>query len=174
VYRLQSVPIDSANGEKELTRADRTNVKRIDAHNARYVHFLRKEPIMNLNTLRAIVCTILILASLFLVSCTTVSAQENLPIKVFTVSAVADWSTTYHFLNNKTGIEGNPMLRFTRNQPLPTVLLGTAYDVSGVYLWYRFTQKHRRIRTIGLYAASGFRIYLAAHNLAIPRPKPRN
>jgi hypothetical protein len=149
-----------------MTFTDRQSIRQINAHNARY----RKDTKpMNYNSIRAIVCTLLILLSLFFAGCGTAYAQGKTPIKVFAVSAAADWISTYRFLVDKSGTEANPMLRFTHNRPIQTVLAGTAFDVAGVYAWKRVTRNHRRIQTIGLYAASGFRIYLAIHNSRMPK-----
>jgi len=96
-------------------------------------------------------------------------AQDHLtrPTITFAAAATADWITTYRFLSSPYGIpEANPMLAFTHARPVPTVLAGTAMDVAGVYAWRRFVgPRHQRIARVGLYAAAGFRVWLAARNV---------
>ena len=95
------------------------------------------------------------------------SAQSLKPATfTFTAAAAADLATTYRNLAGPNGgVEYNPMLRFTRNTPVQTVLVGAAYDVAGIWAWNRFVgRRHPKVARAGLYAAAGFRVFLAVSN----------
>jgi len=100
----------------------------------------------------------------------SVSAQAQdltAPTFTFAAAAASDWVTTYRNLSSPYGItEINPLLKFTHAKPVPTVLAGAALDVAGVVAWNGLVGKrHPKLARVGLYAAAGFRVWLASRNL---------
>ena len=102
---------------------------------------------------------------LFLVCAATGEArgQElDLPTVAFASSAAADWVTTYR--NRNYFREGNPVIGWLDHKPVAMIGLGAAIDTAGVYGWRRMTRNHRRLRAIGLYAATAARVAIAYRN----------
>lgn len=98
----------------------------------------------------------------------TPARAQDVSATIFAGAAVADWSTTYYNLTQKHNGERNPSLGWLAPHPRALVTLGAAMDVAGTVAWWRLTERHRRLRTAGFLAATGFRLYLVRHNLRTP------
>ena len=86
----------------------------------------------------------------------------SLPTVVFAGAAASDWTTTYHGISQGYFEEGNVLIKRWQEHPAVMVAAGAAMDVAGVLVWNRFVgRSHPKIASVGLYAMSGFRIYLA-------------
>ena len=81
---------------------------------------------------------------------------------VFASSAAIDWVTTYR--NRNYFREGNPVIAWLDHEPAAMIGLGVAIDTAGVYGWRRMTRNRKRLRAIGLYAATVARIAVAVRN----------
>ncbi len=110
--------------------------------------------VMNMKTL---------IVALVMMSASSASAQT--PLSMFAAGAAADWTSTGYALNRGFN-EGNSLINWT-NSPTATVAMGVAIDAAGAYAWMRATKDHRKIQAIGFYAATAFRVYLTARNVAI-------
>jgi len=99
----------------------------------------------------------------------------NLPTVAFAAGAAADWVTTYRNLKTPATIsadglmrtefyEANPMIGWAEDRPALMFTVAAGLDVAGVYAWHRLTERHRKIRAIGLYAAAAGRFALAYRN----------
>lgn len=98
------------------------------------------------------------------VQCQT-SEHLKLPTLIFAGAAAADWASTYRNLA-PYGHEANPLLQPFHDQPVPTVIAGAALDVAAVWTWNRFIgRRHPKMAALGLYAAAGFRVWMAARNV---------
>ena len=88
--------------------------------------------------------------------------QLDAPTVAFASSAAADWVTTYR--NRNYFREANPVIGWLDHKPVAMIGLGAAIDTAGVYGWRRMTQNHKRLRAIGLYAATAARVAIAYRN----------
>ena len=88
--------------------------------------------------------------------------QLDTPTVAFASSAAADWVTTYR--NRNYFREANPVIGWLDHKPVAMIGLGAAIDAAGVYGWRRFTRNHKRVRAIGLYAATAARVAIAYRN----------
>ena len=85
---------------------------------------------------------------------------------MFAGAALTDWSTTHYNLSHGHH-EANPMLGWLNDKPGPTVVVGAAIDVAGVWLVNRYLgRKHPKLTAIGLYLAAGFRVALSVDNFS--------
>lgn len=100
----------------------------------------------------------------------TASAQSlKMPTLVFAGAASADWVTTYQAQQRGTQ-ENNPLLSWLNTRPGPLVATGAALDVAGLWAWNRYVGRaHPKIAMAGLYAAAGFRLWLATNNNRLNR-----
>lgn len=117
--------------------------------------------------------TVLIVVAASLLLGSSIHAQDTpqnppslkVPTFVFAGAAAADWTTTY-VSARRGNRERNPLLSGLSRHPVALVITGAAIDVGSVWAWNRYVGKrHRKIATIGLYIASGFRVWLAARNM---------
>lgn len=82
---------------------------------------------------------------------------------VFAVAAASDWTATYHGISSGAFNEGNPTVAWAQGRPALMVAAGVAEDVALALAWRRLVgRRHPRVAAVGLYAAAGFRVYLAA------------
>jgi|SRR6185436_14980737 len=103
-----------------------------------------------------------------LLLCSMPAQAQDTATKVFAVTAFADWATTATFLSRGQAVEGNVLLQWTDNQPALTVAAGAAMDVASVYAWNRWVgRRHRKLATIGLYAASAYRVWLVSRGMKV-------
>lgn len=92
------------------------------------------------------------------------SSSLTVPTIIFAGASAADWATTYRNLS-PYGHESNPLLLVFHDRPAPTVLAGAALDGVGAWAWDRYVgRRHPKLAAVGLYAASGFRVFIAARN----------
>jgi len=102
-------------------------------------------------------------------SATAFTQSLMLPTVIFGGAAASDLATTYAGLSRdgaRAYREINPLLSITHSRPAPTVALGAATDAAGVWAWNRWVgRQHPKWATAGLYAAAGFRLWCAGHNL---------
>ena len=90
----------------------------------------------------------------------------KIPTIVFAGAAAADWTTTYAALASGEFRECDPLLTFTKNRPVPTVVFGAALDVAAVWAWRRAVgRRHPKLAALGLYVAAGLQASIAARNL---------
>ncbi len=90
----------------------------------------------------------------------------RLPTIAASAAAAADWATTYHALQNYHVRETNPLLQRWQSSPGQLVTVGAAMDVAAISAWnLTMGRKHPRIAAAGLWAMTGFRAYLAIHNM---------
>lgn len=88
------------------------------------------------------------------------------PTLAASIAAAADWATTYHALANFHVREANPLLRHLDDRPAAMISLGAAIDAAAFSGWnLAVGKKHPRLAAAGLWAMTGFRAYLAIHNL---------
>ena len=104
-----------------------------------------------------------------LLVCSTVTAhaQDRVSTIAFAAGASADWFTTYRFLDSRYVVvkEVNPALAWIGRRPATVVAAGAALDVAGVIALKKTIGKnHPRIASTLMYAATGFRVWLAFHN----------
>lgn len=111
--------------------------------------------------------TMRLAAAALVLSASTVQAQstglERVALTSFAASASADWVTTYRLIRVGGG-ELNPAINWLEHRPAAMVALGAGIDVAGTVAWYRVTRNHKKLRVVGLVAATGFRVWLAARN----------
>jgi hypothetical protein len=119
-----------------------------------------------MKTIVSILAPCLVLAiSLPLAAQAPDSHPLRLPILIFAGAAAADWATTYGVLATNRTTEGNPLLAMTASRPVPTVVVGAAMDVAGVWTWHHVVgRKHPKLAAVGLYVAASFRVYLAVRS----------
>jgi hypothetical protein len=96
----------------------------------------------------------------------------DVPTVAFASSAAADWVTTYR--NRNYFREGNPVIGWLDHKPVAMIGLGAAIDTAGVYGWRRMTRNHKRLRTVGLYAATAARVAIAYRNDRMRRSARRS
>jgi hypothetical protein len=104
----------------------------------------------------------IVLMAFLAVSCEASGQELDVPTIAFASSAATDWVTTYR--NRNYFREGNPVIAWLDHKPVAMIGLGVAIDTAGVYGWQRLTRNHRRLRTIGLYAAAATRFAIAYRN----------
>jgi hypothetical protein len=97
--------------------------------------------------------------------------ELDVPTVAFASSAAADWVTTYR--NRNYFREGNPVIGWLDHKPVAMIGLGAAIDTAGVYGWRKITRRHKRLRDIGLYAATAARIAVAYRNNRMRRAARR-
>lgn len=91
------------------------------------------------------------------------------------VAAAADWASTYHALKNYHVRETNPLLSSLDHKPGQMIALGAAIDAGAMTAWNMTVgKKHPKLATVGMWAMTAFRGYLAVHNMrntkrAMPR-----
>lgn len=119
------------------------------------------------NTFLKSACVALLL---LLTSASGASAQTlKLPNSIFAAAATADWVSTYQFIQRGAN-ETNPLINRMQTKPALMIASGAAIDVAGLWAWNRYVgEKHPRLAAVGLYAAAGFRIWLAARNNGLNR-----
>jgi hypothetical protein len=102
-------------------------------------------------------------------SATAFTQSLTVPTVIFAGAAASDLATTYAGLSRDGAREYrelNPLLSITHSRPAPTVALGAATDAAGVWAWNRYVgRRHQKWAGAGLYAAAGFRLWCAGHNL---------
>jgi hypothetical protein len=94
----------------------------------------------------------------------------TLPTILFSGAAAADLATTYAGLSRDRVhlIETNPLLSVTGNRPVPTVALGAALDLTGLWTWNHYVgRQHPKWAAAGLYAATAYRFWCARSNLRV-------
>lgn len=96
----------------------------------------------------------------------------DMPTVAFVSGAATDWVTTYR--NRKYFREGNPMIAWLDHQPAAMIGLGVAIDAAGVYGWHRLTRNRKRLRAVGLYAATAARVAVAVRNERMRRLAKRS
>ena len=112
-----------------------------------------------------------IVAIIVLAIAGTTQAEEKrpslaLPSGVFAAAAAADWTSTYYALDNGCKEDNVVINRLQRHPPL-LIFAGAGIDVAGMWAWNTYVgRQHPRLAKIGLYAAAGFRLYLAAKNIS--------
>jgi hypothetical protein len=85
--------------------------------------------------------------------------------KAFATAATADWITTYQTTGPWVH-ESNPTIAWLYDRPAVMVMTGAAIDVAGVWGWNRYVGRHHhKLAIVGLYAASGLRLYFAQQNV---------
>ena len=81
-------------------------------------------------------------------------------------AAAADWATTYHALKFYQVREMNPLLRPMDHAPGSMVSVGALMDAGAVTAWnMTVAKRNRKLAVVGLWAMTGFRAYLAIHNI---------
>lgn len=105
-----------------------------------------------------------------LIGTPSASAQDlKVPNSVFIAAATADWVSTYQF-SQRGARETNPLIKGLQSRPAVMVAAGAGIDLAGLWLWNRYVGKsHPRLAAVGLYAATGFRVFLAARNNGLNR-----
>lgn len=108
---------------------------------------------------------------------TTVGAQTLLvaplvsvtasPVALFATAAVADWTATYIGVSTHRLHEDNPMIAHLQQHPALMIGAGAGIDVAGAVAWTQLVGRHHPVLAkIGLYAATGFRTFLAIRNVS--------
>lgn len=108
------------------------------------------------------------------------SAQElrpslRIPTTIASVTAAADWASTYHAMSNYHVRETNILLQPFQKSPGKLVLVGAAIDAATFTAWNTVIgPRHPKVAAAGMWAMAGFRAYLVVHNLrntqkALPR-----
>ena len=105
------------------------------------------------------VCVVLALLAL---SSEARGQELDAPTLAFASSAAADWVTTYR--NRNYFREGNPVIGWLDHKPVAMIGLGVAIDTAGVYAWRKLTRDHKKLRAVGLYAATAARVAIAYRN----------
>lgn len=109
---------------------------------------------------------VLILLTFLLTFSPPAWAQDRLAAGLFASAATADWITTHQRLTSgRGGGETNPALTWLVDKPTALVTVGAAMDVAGFTAWWHYTRDHRRMRTIGLLAATAGRLYFVRGNI---------
>jgi len=99
------------------------------------------------------------------------SAQElrpslRIPTTIASITAAADWASTYHAMTNYHVRETNVLLQPFQKSPGKLVIAGAAIDVASFTAWNRIIgPRHPRLAASGMWAMAGFRAYLVLHNL---------
>jgi hypothetical protein len=106
------------------------------------------------------------------------ASAEPTPLKTATIAAsaaaAADWASTYHALRYYNVRESNPLLRPMDGSPGQMVAVGAMIDAGAISTWNVMVgREHPRIATTGLWLMTGFRAYLAIHNLRNERQAAR-
>jgi len=104
-------------------------------------------------------------------------AEEKLSLKIptiaFAAAATADWASTYYGVSTHAFEESTPGLRHLQHHPAWMVAAGAAEDVALTVLWRRTVgRRHPKLAVAGLWAATGFRVYLASKGIAISSSRP--
>lgn len=95
-----------------------------------------------------------------------VSAQERGPVTFYVAAASADTVTTWR--NMQAGHqEADPLYRFTRDQPIGTVLSLAMTDALTLWLAHRYSPTHPKMVRVALFTLGGIRIAQAARNTRI-------
>ena len=85
----------------------------------------------------------------------------------------ADWASTYYGVSTHAFEEATPGLRHLQHHPAWMVAAGAAEDVALTILWHRTVgRRHPKLAVAGLWAATGFRVYLASKGIAISSSRP--
>ena len=101
-------------------------------------------------------------------------SRLTLPTIAASAAAAADWASTYHALKNYRVREINPLLRPFESSPGRLVTMGAVMDGAAFSAWnMSMGKRHPRIAAAGLWAAAGFRTYLAVHNMRNTRKAAR-
>ncbi|HEV3215899.1 MAG TPA: hypothetical protein VGZ27_09265 [Vicinamibacterales bacterium] len=117
--------------------------------------------------------TVVIVLALLTLAPSASGQSLRVPTIVFAAAAAADWATTATFLSRGASTETDPLLKPFHNRPADTVAAGAVLDVASVYAWNRFIGRHHpKIAIAGLYAAMGFRVFLASKNIVVMRESP--
>lgn len=101
----------------------------------------------------------------------TASAQElrpslRIPTTIASITAAADWASTYHAMTNYHVRETNFLLQPFQKSPGKLVLVGAAIDAASFTAWNRVIgPRHPRVAATGMWAMAGFRAFLVFHNL---------
>jgi hypothetical protein len=101
----------------------------------------------------------------------TASAQElrpslKLPTTIASITAAADWASTYHAMSNYHVRETNILLQPWQKSPGKLVIIGAAIDAASFTAWNSVVgPRHPRIAATGMWAMAGFRAFLVFHNL---------
>ena len=101
----------------------------------------------------------------------TASAQElrpslKLPTTIASITAAADWASTYHAMSNYHVRETNILLQPWQKSPGKLVLIGAAIDAASFVGWNTVIgPRHPRVAATGMWAMAGFRAFLVFHNL---------
>ena len=103
-----------------------------------------------------------------------VSPSLKLPTIVASVSAGADWASTYHALKFYELRETNPLLQPFQRSPGKLVAIGAALDAASFSAWtLGIGERHPRLTAAGLWGMAAFRTYLVIHNLRNERKAAR-
>ena len=101
----------------------------------------------------------------------TASAQElrpslRIPTTIASITAAADWASTYHAMTNYHVRETNVLLQPFQKSPGKLVIVGAAIDAASFTAWNKVIgPRHPRLAASGMWAMAAFRAYLVVHNL---------
>ena len=85
-------------------------------------------------------------------------------LSAYAAGAALDLHSTYVVLN-QGGHERNPLVSFTKDDPVRTVLIGAAADVMVTTMLYKLLgEKHPKLTTVLLVSATSVRVWCAAGN----------
>ena len=106
----------------------------------------------------------------FCLIASSAAAQQRSSLTVPTItasiSAAADWASTYHALKNYKVREVNPLLQPFQQSPGAMIAVGALIDAGSVSGWNVLVGRpHPKIAAAGLWSMAAFRTYLAIHNL---------
>jgi hypothetical protein len=99
------------------------------------------------------------------------SAQElrpslRIPTTIASITAAADWASTYHAMSNYHVRETNILLQPWQKSPGKLVFIGAAIDAASFTAWNKVIgPRHPRAAAAGMWAMAGFRAFLVVHNL---------
>lgn len=92
-----------------------------------------------------------------------------LPTMVFAAGAAADWTSTFHALDDGCK-EDNILINRFQKRPGVMIATGIGIDVAGAWAWNHYVgRNHPTLAKVGLYAAAAFRAYLAIRNVTAAR-----
>ena len=106
-----------------------------------------------------------------LIGGSTASAQElrpslRIPTTIASITAAADWASTYHAMTNYHVRETNVLLQPFQKSPGKLVIVGAAIDAASFTAWNKVIgPRHPRLAASGMWAMAGFRAFLVVHNL---------
>lgn len=119
---------------------------------------------------RRLAAAVFVVSMLFGLS-STASGQElrpslRIPTTIASITAAADWASTYHAMSNYHVRETNILLQPWQKSPGKLVIIGAAIDAASFTAWNSVIgPRHPRIAATGMWAMAGFRAFLVFHNL---------